>query len=61
MEIIAPAKGLVLRYFYDAKWGSVSKEIKEVIINLSSILFINIGIIDFPCKPILERLLPFNT
>lgn len=42
------------------KSGNVSKEVK-VIINSSSILFINIGIIDFPSKPFLECLLPFNT
>lgn len=42
------------------KSGNVSKEVK-VIMNLSSILLINIGIIDFPSKPFLECLLPFST
>lgn len=68
MEIIAPAKRLGLRFLLwyqkskkPGKSGEVSKEIKEVNINSSSILFINIGVTDFPCKPILECLLPFNT
>lgn len=43
------------------KSGDFSKEVKEVVINSSVILFIDIGITDFPYKPILECLLPFNT
>lgn len=43
------------------KSGDFSKEVKEVIINSSIILFIDIGISDFPHKPILECLLPFNS
>lgn len=68
MEIIAPAKRLGLRFLLwyqkskkTGKSGEVSKEIKEININSWSILFISIGVIDFPCKPILECLLPFNT
>lgn len=43
------------------KSGDVTKEAKEVIMNSSGVLFINIGIIDFHHKPILECLLPSNT
>lgn len=39
-----------------------NKEVKEVNVNSSCILFmLDIGIIDLPCKPILECLLPMNT
>lgn len=55
---------ILLRYqmhIKPGKSGDFSKEVKEVIINSSIILFIDIGISDFPHKPILECLLPFNT
>lgn len=57
MEIIAPAKSLGLRFLLQyqisketGKW-EVSKEVKEVNINWSVILLINIGVIDFPLHP----------
>ena len=63
MEIIAPAKRLrpklLLRYQMSKKpdkSGQVSEEVKGINLNSSSILFINIGMIDFPCKHILECL-----
>lgn len=63
MEIIAPAQRLrpklLLRYQMSKKpdkSGQVSEEVKGINLNSSSILLINIGMIDFPCKPILECL-----
>lgn len=58
MEIIAPAKRLGLRFLLwyqkskkPGKSGEVSKEIKKVNINSSSILFINIGKFIFLASP----------